>query len=182
MAKRKQKDKAQPDGFTPEFPGHHHDEKVELVFRQHPAVMRRPLIYGMLAILLGIVPLMIWPLSNTATQIALGVPVLVILYWFYHWIGWYYSVYILTDQRLIDIQQHGLFNRRVNEVALERIQSVNYHVKGLQAAMFKFGDITVQTYVGDWVMEMIYEPVEVHSYVMTAVRESSHGRSTDPFN
>lgn len=174
------KRKHHPDNpdFQEQFPGHQPHETVELVFRQHPAVMRRPLIYGALAILLGMVPWVLMPLNDTAMHLAMFTPIPVFAYWFYHWIGWYYSVYILTDQRLIDIYQKGLFNRQVKEVSLNRIQSVNYHVRGLQAAMFKFGDITVQTYTGDWVMEMIHRPVEVHGQVMIAVRDAHP--STDP--
>ena len=149
-----------------------------MVFRHHPVVMRHPLIYGMLLILAGVVPLMIWPLSNIAVMISLGSLLLAILYWFYTWIGWYYSVFILTDRRLIDIEQKGLFNRKVSEVGLDRIQSLNYHIKGIQAALFRFGTITVQTYVGEWVMEQVEHPVEVHSALMSATREIDGSGST----
>lgn len=148
-----------------QFPGQHPEEKVELVFRQHPVVMRHPLIYGMLAILVGLGPLLAWPLSNLALQIALIMPLLVIVYWFYHWVGWYYSVYIVTDQRLIDIRQKGFFNRRVNEVGFDKVQSINYHINGLQASLLKFGDITVQTYTSNWVLKSIHHPEEVHSQI-----------------
>lgn len=149
-----------------EFPGQHPGEDVHLVFRQHPVVMRRQLIYGMLALLLGIVPLLLFPLSDIAFNILLITPVLVLAYWFYHWMGWYYSVYIVTNQRLIDIHQRGLFNRKVSEVGFDKVQSINYHVKGLQAALLKFGDITVQTYTGEWLLRDIHHPEEVHSEMM----------------
>ena len=160
-----------------QFPGQHPEENVELVFRQHPVVMRRPLIYGMLAILVGLGPLIAWPLSDVALKIALYTPLAVIAYWFYHWVGWYYSVYIVTDQRLIDIRQKGFFNRRVNEVGFDKIQSINYHINGLQASLLQYGDITVQTYTGNWVFKSIHHPEEVHSQ-MAAV--AHHITSTPP--
>lgn len=158
---------ATESGRSRDFPGQHPDEEVVLVFRQHPVVLRHPLIYGMLAILAGIIPLLIWPLSNTALKIALIMPLLVIVYWFYHWIGWHYSVYIVTDQRLINIRQKGFFNRQVSEVGFDKVQSINYHIKGLQAALFKFGDLSVQTYTGEWVLPNVHHPEEVHSQMMT---------------
>jgi uncharacterized membrane protein YdbT with pleckstrin-like domain len=152
-----------------EFPGQHAGEGVVLVFRQHPVVLRRPLIYGLLAIVVSILPLDViysGPLYASLVKLPALVFGLVMLYWFYHWVGWYYSVYIVTDKRLIDIRQKGFFNRRVSEVAFDKVQSINYHVKGLQAALLKFGDITVQTYTGDWVLQSIYHPEEVHSQMM----------------
>ena len=157
------------DAPAKEFPGQHDGEQVVLVFRQHPVVLRRPLIYGLLAIVISILPLDVifsGPLYSDLVKLPALVFGLVILYWFYHWVGWHYSVYIVTDQRLIDIRQKGFFNRRVNEVAFEKVQSINYHIKGIQAALLKFGDITVQTYTGDWVLQNVYHPEEVHSKMM----------------
>ncbi len=152
------------------FPGQHDDETVELVFHQHPIVMRRALIYGMLAILISVLPLLKWPLASWATRLPLIALVIVLAYWFYHWISWYYTVYILTDERLIEIKQKGFFNRKVTEYGLDKIQNINYHIKGFQAALFKFGDIIAQTYVGDLEMKTIYRPVQVHSQLIEVWR------------
>jgi len=157
------------DAAPKEFPGQHAGENVVLVFRQHPVVLRKPLIFGLLAIVISILPLDVvfsGPLYDTLLKLPALVFGLVVLYWFYHWVGWYYSVYIVTDLRLIDIRQKGFFNRRVNEVGFDKVQSINYHIKGFQAAILKFGDITVQTYTGNWVLQSIYHPEEVHSKMM----------------
>jgi uncharacterized membrane protein YdbT with pleckstrin-like domain len=123
----------------------------------------------LLAIAIGITPLDVitgGPAYGTLLKIALGIPLIVFIYWFYHWIGWYYSVFIVTDQRLIDIRQKGFFNREVKEVGFDKIQSINYHIKGIQAAILKFGDITVQAYTSNWVLKSIPHPEEVHSQMM----------------
>lgn len=149
-----------------QFPGQHPGENVNLVFRQHPVVLRWQLIWGMLAILVGLVPLILFPLSDLALKVSLIVPVLVLAYWFYQWLGWYYSCYIVTSQRLIDIRQKGFFNRKVSEVGFDKIQSINYHIKGFQAAVLKFGDITVQTYTDPWILKSVHHPEEVHAQMM----------------
>lgn len=153
-----------------QFPGQHPEEEVILVFRQHPVVKRRQLIYGMLALAVSIVPLDLitsGPFYSILLKIPPIVLLIVLVYWFYHWLGWYYSVYIVTDQRLIDIRQKGFFNRRVSEVGFDKVQSINYHIKGMQAALLKFGDITVQTYTGNWVLPSVHHPEEIHSQMMT---------------
>ncbi len=152
------------------FPGQHNGEVVELVFRQHPVVMRYSLIYGLVAILLSVTPLLIWPLSDLATKVALFAPILVLAYWYYNWIGWFYSVYIVTNERIIEIKQHGLFNRRVTEFGLDKIQNVNYHITGLEAVVLHYGNITVQTYVGDLVMPKVHKPVKVHQEMVDIIR------------
>lgn len=160
------------------FPGQHDGETVELVFHQHPIVMRKALIFGMLAILVGVLPLLVWPLATVATHFALVVPVFVLIYWFYAWVGWYYTLYIVTDQRLIEIKQRGFFNRRVSEYGLDKIQNVNYHIKGLQAVIFGFGDITAQTYVGDVIMKTIHRPVEIHAQMITVLHRTNSSTPT----
>jgi uncharacterized membrane protein YdbT with pleckstrin-like domain len=154
-----------------DFPGQHPGEVVELVFRQHPIVLRKPLIYGLLIIVVSELPLLLLPDAfNTAVKIFLAGVVIALLYWFYEWLGWHYSVYIVTNSRLIDIKQKGFFDRKVNEVGFNKIQSINYHIKGFQAAVFKFGNITVQTYTNDWELSHISHPVEVHTKIMEVGR------------
>lgn len=169
-----------PKGEPREFPGQHPGEVVQEVFNQHPIVLRWPLIWGMLAILFGLGPLMLFPLSNLALQIALIVPLISFCYWFYKWMNWHYSVNIITNQRLIVINQKGLFNRKVKEVGFEKVQSINYHIKGIQAALLKYGDITLETYTGDWLLKDIYHPEEIHSVMMDMTHQISQASSTPP--
>lgn len=162
------------------FPGQHEGETVQLVFHQHPLVMRKQLIYGLLAILAGLMPLLITPtfeatytLIDASAQFAVAVAVGVAAYWFYTWVGWYYSVYIVSNERLVEIKQKGFFNRKVTEFGLDKVQNVNYHIKGFQAVIFQFGDIVAQTYVGDLVMSTIYKPVQIHQQVVEIVRKAN---------
>jgi uncharacterized membrane protein YdbT with pleckstrin-like domain len=162
------------------FPGQHDGETVQLVFHQHPLVMRKQLIFGLLAILVGLIPLLITPsfeatyaLIDASAQFAIAVAVGVAAYWFYTWVGWYYSVYIVTNERLVEIKQKGFFNRKVTEFGLDKVQNVNYHIKGFQAVIFQFGDIVAQTYVGDLVMSTIYRPVQIHQQLVEIVRRAN---------
>lgn len=133
----------------------------------------------MFIILLGMMPLLLWsttPLIGSqgfydfGVKFALGLPVVAFLVGLYRWIGWYYSVYIVTDERIVEIKQKGLFDRQVSEFGLDKVQNVNYHISGLQGAMFQFGDIIAQTYVGDLVMTHIHKPVHIHEQIVEVVR------------
>ncbi len=153
------------------FPGQRPDEQVELVFHRHPIVMRKALIIGALILLVGSIPGLVAPSHYNGDLKALGVAgIVTLLFWIYEWVGWYYTVYILTTQRLIEVKQKGFFNRRVREFPLDKIQNVNYHIKGFMAVVFHFGTITAQTYVGDVVMDTIHKPVETHQKIISVIR------------
>jgi hypothetical protein len=162
------------------FPGQHEGEEVELVFRQHPMVMRKALIIGMLIILAGTIPLLVDPLADWAFKVALYSPLIVLAYWFYHWLGWYYSVYIVTNERVVEVRQKGFFNRKVTEFGLDKIQNINYHITGLEAVLLGYGNITVQTYVGDLVMPIIHHPVKIHGELVSIVRRFNSGGTQAP--
>ena len=100
------------------FEGQHDDEELLLVFRSHPVKLRRPLIAFLLIVLLTFIPLSIWPLDPKTWYFSASGFVFGLLVMLYYWIGWYYSIYVVTDDRLIEIKQKGLFNRKVVELGI----------------------------------------------------------------
>src|SRR5579885_2276145 len=137
------------------------DEEVLFVFRKHPIVMRKGLIISMLAILAGTIPALIKPeFSWFFGGLAAGLVLCIILF-MPSWISWFYSVFIVTDQRLIQITQKGLFHRSVVDLSLAQIQMVNYEIAGLQETLLGFGTIMMQTYVGDLVIHDVHHPAKI---------------------
>ena len=61
------------------------------------------------------------------------------------WIDYYFDVWIITNERVIDIEQKGLFIRVVSELKVSRIQDVSTSVKGLFPTIFNYGDLRIQT-------------------------------------
>lgn len=53
--------------------------------------------------------------------------------------------WVLTNERLIDIDQKGFFNRQVSTLHLDAVQDITIESKGLFQTMFNLGTITVQT-------------------------------------
>jgi len=163
--------KEQPKKPQKYFPDQFDDEEVLFVFRKHPIVMRRGLILAMVALLLGTVPALIKPeFSYFFGGLGAGF-VLGLLLFFPSWIGWYYSVFIVTDQRLIQITQKGLFHRSVVDLSLSQIQMVNYEVAGLQETILGFGTIMMQTYVGDLVIHDIHHPAKIQKKILQILRD-----------
>jgi len=168
MAKEKTENEA-PKQFADQLDG----EEVLLMFRKHPIVMRKGLVFGMLGPLFGILPTAIWPtlgfgwfFGGLFGGIGLG-----LLIFFPFWINWYYSVYIVTDLRFIQITQKGLFSKSFVDLSLNQIQSLNYEIKGLQATLLGYGTILVQTYMGDLVIHEVHHPAKLYKQLITIMRD-----------
>ncbi|HVX23935.1 MAG TPA: PH domain-containing protein [Candidatus Saccharimonadales bacterium] len=158
------------------------DETVLFVFRKHPIVMRKGLVFGMLGPLIGIIPTAIhpeWGFGVFFGGLALGC-VLGGLIFLPSWIGWHFSVFVLTDQRFIQITQKGLFHRAVADLGLQQIQSVNYEVSGLQETLLGFGTIKMQTYVGDLTIHDVHHPAKIQKKILGILRDQGVNASAYP--
>ncbi len=143
-----------------DFVGQFDDEEVLHLFRKHPIVMRKGLIISMLAILAGTIPALIKPEMSYFYGGLAGGLVLGIILFIPSWIIYWYSVFIVTNRRLIQITQKGFFNRSVVDIGLNNILATSYEVKGIQATLLGFGTIMIQTYMGDLIINDVYHPAE----------------------
>lgn len=75
-----------------------------------------------------------------------GVYYLSIYLFFYgQFIDYYLDLWIVTNDRIIDMEQHGLFRRTTTELDLFRIQDVSANIAGVFGTLFNYGDVTVKT-------------------------------------
>jgi hypothetical protein len=63
----------------------------------------------------------------------------------YGFVDYYLDVYIITDERIVDIKQIGFFKREIAELHLREVQDVSAQVNGIFPTMFHFGDVVIQT-------------------------------------
>ena len=156
------------------------DEEVLYVFRKHIAVMRKGLIYGMAAWLIGpvIVTILIYTMPNNppsltiffasmAASIVFGCLVMLP-----SWIAWYFSVFIVTSQRFVQITQKGLFHTSFADISLPHIQQVNYNISGLEETLFGFGTIVMQTYMGELEIHDVPHPAKIQRKIVQILRDS----------
>lgn len=68
-----------------------------------------------------------------------------LLFCFQSFIDYWLDVFIVTDKRILDINQTGLFARTVSELRLYRIQDVTAEIKGFVRTIFGYGNIYIQT-------------------------------------
>ncbi|NJL97023.1 PH domain-containing protein [Candidatus Gracilibacteria bacterium] len=59
--------------------------------------------------------------------------------------NYYLSLQIVTTERVIDIDQKGLFTREVNDMPLSNIEDISYKQSGVFGTLFNFGNVILQT-------------------------------------
>ncbi len=94
------------------------------------------------------------------------------LFWIY---GFFYSladylldVWLVTDHRIVDMKQNGLFNQDIAETRLSNVQDVSVSIKGVLATLFSFGNVVIQTAGAKQVFEFqqIPNPVRVKDTIL----------------
>lgn len=84
------------------------------------------------------------------------------------WIEHYLDVTILTPERLINIFQVGLFNRKISELNLMRIQDVSAQIAGPVQALFRYGTVVVESAgeAPNFVMRFVPKPHVVANTIL----------------
>lgn len=67
------------------------------------------------------------------------------LFFYTAFVNYFLDIWIVTNDRIIDIHQHGLFARTIAELDLFRVQDVTSECHGLFATIFDFGNVYIQT-------------------------------------
>lgn len=158
------------------FDGQRQGEKVLFTFRRHIITAKKGLGWLIVFSALGIAPMLIWPDVSYMFWIFLGFVVLGVLGAFYAYILWYFSIYIVTNQRLRQISQKGLFKKSVVDLSLDKIQSISYGVPGWFAGIIGYGTILIQTGVGDLTISKVSHPEAVHNQLQDAVSNITKGK------
>lgn len=152
------------------FDGQREGEKVKFVFRRHFLTARKGLLWTLVCLAIGTLPLFMWKGDRRMFWVFLVFVAVGLIGLFYSIILWYFSIYIVTDQRIRQITQKGFFKKSVVDLGLDRIQSISYGVPGILGGVFGFGTILIQTAVGDLVISMVPRPEKVYNKLQNLIK------------
>lgn len=98
--------------------------------------------------------------------------------WFYAfliWIDYYFDVWIITDERIVNIEQKGLFLRQASDLEFSKIQDVTTDVDGLIPTILNYGDIYVQTAgeIERFQFRQVPDPYALKSLIMERYAKTS---------
>lgn len=133
-------------------------EKVDTVLRRHWIVFLMVGIYAVWWILLSTVLFtLFW---NSAS-----VWIMNIVFWMYYsmflyisWLNHELDLIVITNNRVICIEQKSFLNREVGECTLDKVQEVGVQTKGLFANIFDYGTITLKTAGSTTNFDMTFSP------------------------
>jgi len=167
--------------YTTLFPGQEPDEKIIIILRRHGWILFQIIfIYGLLMFL----PLFFqWILKNNSNvlETELG-PIIFALcvsiyylalttFFFRAWLDYYLDIWIITDERIVNVEQKGLFSREISTQRLYRIQDVTAEVHGVIPTFFHYGNVYIQI-AGEeqrFVFKQIPDPYSVTKKLMQLV-------------
>lgn len=165
------------------------DEEVLMVFRKHPIVMRKGLILASIGLLIPMLYILALTFifannperlpSVNSFYIALGLGFIIAFFIMLpFWISWHYTVYIVTDQRLIQITQKGLFKRSMVALGLDQVQMVNYEINGFIETVFGFGTMVLQTFVGSLTIHDVHHPAKIQKELLHTLRDLGYNAAS----
>jgi membrane protein YdbS with pleckstrin-like domain len=103
--------------------------------------------------------------SNFTIVFVLFYYLLVFSYVFASFLHWFYNVFIVTSERVVDIDYSDIVVHNIAIASLSHVQDVNYSQSGFISTFFDYGDLFVQT-AGD---ERNFE-----AYSIPKPREATH--------
>ena len=151
------------------------DEDVIIVVRKHWFVLLRDSIGVIIA---GLLPFFFISVltSSSAVNPALSTfftAVWLLALWmmlFTIWTNYYLDVWVVTDRRIINIDQIHLFKRNIIILRIERVQNITVKVHGFFATFLKFGNLEIQT-AGPEASTMVIQGIPNPSYVRNSILE-----------
>lgn len=93
---------------------------------------------------------------------------------FVAWTNYYLDVLVITNKRIIDVEQFVLFSRDEVTIPLNSIEDIKIEVLGFLATLLKFGNLQIQTAGAqrETVTTKIRRPELVRSCLESAVERS----------
>ena len=153
------------------FDGQREDERVIFIFRRHLSTARRGLIFLIIMIILGLIPMFLWKDDSRMFWVFLGCVIVGLLGVAYSYLLWYFSIFIVTNERIRQIIQKGLFKKTTTDLWLDKIQSLSYSVPSVVAGIFGYGTILIQTAVGDLIISGVPKPAKIHNKLQDIAKE-----------
>lgn len=174
--------------FTPQFPGHTEGEHVKALMRRH---WIRLFDHALWFVTQVIIPLVGLTLLYFFTDIRIEVGSLpyiltvfglslyylfIVLFYFADLVDYHLDIWVITDKRLVSIEQMGLFHRVVAEQPVLKVQDVTHETKGKLQTMLDFGNVHIQT-AGEqerFIFEDVPHPDRVAKLILETHEQAIH--------
>ena len=132
-----------------DFIGADKSERIVLLLRRHPITNLKWIItsfvLSLAPLLIGLFPVSAYIPMNYQLIMVLGWYLMILAFVFEEFLGWFFNVYIITDERVFDVDFVNLVYREITDANIDQIQDVTVKVGGVGRTIFDYGDIQIQT-------------------------------------
>jgi hypothetical protein len=169
------------------------DEHILLLVRKHWFVLCLQVIS---VVIIALLPLafiaVITRIDAIASHIPFNSALLVTLYtgwlilqWmalFAIWTNYYLDIWIVTNKRLLAVDQRGFFSRTMASFHLDRMQDISVSVNGILQTFLDYGTLEIQTAgeIGQFKVTGIPKPAEIKSTIINASDSLAPKTSHEP--
>lgn len=97
---------------------------------------------------------------------------------FFRFLYWYYNVYILTNERIVDLDLRGILEREISFTTLNHIEDVSPKTIGIFETFFNYGSVQIETAAErpEFKFENVPKPDIVADRILDEVRVTESGR------
>lgn len=90
------------------------------------------------------------------------------LYFAIIFIDYYLDLWVITNMRIMDVEQKGLFNREVTECYISKIEDMTVEIKGVLPTFLNYGDLHLKTASekGELSFKQIPDPNHIKNIVL----------------
>lgn len=147
------------------------DEEVIEIFRGYGLFLVTPVFIGVLLTLgpwFYFVRLYDWsPVGLAIFVLAQVIGLLLIIRTVYIW---RLNLLVVTNYRIVDVNQKSIFNRVISEVGYDILQNVTYEVNGVLPTILNYGNLIFETIGSDtaYVFRRVKNPVRIQNLVIEA--------------
>jgi len=126
-------------------------ERILFLVRRH-WFTQLPRVFLILFLIL--LPLLLpWPQILGSLVVPIRYKALFILLWyllvvaviFESYLNWYFNVFLITTDRVLDLDFWGLLYKNISEAGIDHLEDVTSSQGGIFQSIFDYGDIFVQT-------------------------------------
>lgn len=125
------------------------DERIILFLRRHPITNIGWILLSLLMfaapMVLNRFPLLSFLPESYRFVAVLGWCLIAVAFTFEKFLDWFFSVYVVTDERIFDVDFVNLIYREISEANIDQIQDVTTAMGGVIRTLFNYGDIFIQT-------------------------------------
>lgn len=173
-----------PEGFT--FQTQKHNEVILLFLRRH-FITNVPWI--LISLILSFIPILLIALnSRFALLAAIQIPrqfviILTLFYYlilfsyvFINFLTWFYNVFLVTNERIVDVDYSNIVVHNVAETKVVQVEDVNYTQSGFIRTLFNYGDVFLQTAGTEMIFEALAvpKPREATNIIEDLIGKGSH--------